>query len=320
MADKRPFVANKAMTAIAIGYRNPMTALIADDVLPRVPVGTEDFKWLRYNDDEAFTIPETRVGRKGRLNEVEFSSTEEASSVETYGLKSVIPNSDLRAAEAQRAAGLTTYDPRNRAAALLTDLVLLDRERRVASVVQSSANYDAGSVTALANAADRFDVDTGHPEDVIDTLLDGSFIVRPNVCAMSGETWNKMRKNANLVKAVTRNLQADGKITAEEFIKHFGLAKLLIGESWVNTARPGQPATLGRCWGKHIAFLHMNPTADTRGGVTWGYTATFGERVSGTVIDPDIGLDGGEEARVGELVKELVVCKKAGALITNAIS
>lgn len=320
MSYLRPFTANAAMTAIAIGYRNPAWSFIADQVMPRVPVPTEDFKWLRYIDDEAFSVPNTEVGRKGRLNEVEVSATEEASSVKDYGLKSTIPLSDIKAADAQRAAGLTVYDPRQRAAALLTDLVAIDRERRVVAVVQGAANFDAGLTTALALAADRFDVDTGHPEDVIDSLLDSSYIVRPNVCAMSDEVWNKLRKNINLVKAVTRNAQADGKIKEDEFRQHFGLSQLLIGSSWVNTARPGQAAVMGRCWGKHISFLHLNPVADTNGGVTWGYTAEFGSRISGTIPDPNIGLEGGEEARVGEKLRELVVAKKAGALILNAIS
>lgn len=320
MAEKRPFTPNAAMTAIAIGYRNLAIAYIADRALPRVPVMTEDFKWLRYNDDEAFTVPETRIGRKGRLSEVEFTASEESGSVKTYGLKTGVPNSDIRAAAAQRAAGLTTYDPLLHNAAMLTELILLDRERRVAAMYQNVANFDAGSVVTLANAADRFDVATGNPDDVIDDALNGVFIVRPNTCAMGGQVWQKLRKNVNLVKAVRGTTQADGKITVKEFSEYFEIPNVLIGEAWVNTARPGQPAAMGRCWGKHISFTYIDPMARTEGGVTWGYSPEFGSRVSGTIVDSDIGLDGGEEARVGERIDELVVAKKAGALILNAIS
>jgi hypothetical protein len=319
-AENRPFVSNPAMTAIAIGYKNPAIAYIADRALPRVDVPTESFKWLRYVDAEAFSVPETRIGRKGRLNEVEFSATEESGTVKTYGLKTVIPNSDIKAAAAQRAAKLSTYDPLLHHTAMLTELILLDRERRVAAMYQDSNNYDAGSVTTLANAADRFDVATGNPDDVIDAALNGVFIVRPNTCAMGEQVWQKLRANVNLVKAIKGTTQADGKITVKEFSDYFEIPNVLIGAAWVNSARPGQAATMARCWGKHMSFTYIDPMARPEGGVTWGFSPAFGSRVAGTIPDPDVGLDGGEEIRVGERIDELVVAKKAGALILNAIS
>jgi hypothetical protein len=319
-AENRPFVSNPAMTSIAIGYRNPAIVLIADRALPRVPVPTENFKWLRYVDDEAFSVPETRIGRKGRLNEVEFSATEEAGAVKTYGLKALIPNSDISAAAAQRARGLSTYNPLLHHTTMLTELLQLDRERRVAAMYQDSNNYDAGSVTTLANAADRFDVDTGNPDNVIDAALNGVFIVRPNTCAMGEQVWQKLRANINLVKAIKGTTQADGKITVKEFSDYFEIANVLIGAAWVNAARPGQAASYQRAWGKHISFTYIDPMARPEGGVTWGFSPEFGSRVAGTMDDPNIGLDGGQEIRVGERIDELVVAKKAGALILNAIS
>ncbi|MTI11562.1 hypothetical protein, partial [Sansalvadorimonas verongulae] len=59
-----PFVTNPVLTAIAIAYTN--SEFIADRVLPRVGVGSREFKWTQYNKEDRFTIPETLVGRKGR--------------------------------------------------------------------------------------------------------------------------------------------------------------------------------------------------------------------------------------------------------------
>lgn len=320
MSDKRPFVSNAAMTAVAIGYSNRSLRLIADQVLPRVPVPTEDFKWLRYNDDEAFTVPETRVGRKGRLNEVEFTATEQSGSVKTYGLTAAIPNSDLDNAAAQREAGLSTYDPRLHTAGMLTELIQLDRERRVAAVVQASGNYDAGNVTNLSNAADRFDVGTGDPEARIDTAINSVFVVRPNTAVMSQTVWDRMRRNPNLVKKVKGTTQGDGKITVEEFRAYFDLTNVLIGQAYANSARPGQTATISRVWGNHLSLLYLDTMATPQGGVTWGFSPTFGSRMAGSIPDPRIGLTGGEELRVGEQIDELVVAPRAGALILNAIS
>ena len=69
-----PFPIQPELTAIAIGYRN--TRLIADAILPRIPVGTQEFKYLMYNLADGFTVPDTKVGRKGKVNEVECAVQE----------------------------------------------------------------------------------------------------------------------------------------------------------------------------------------------------------------------------------------------------
>ena len=132
MAQTRPFVLSPSMTAVALKYSNPATAFIADLIMPRTPVMTESFKWQEIPLGDAFSVPNTAVSRRGKVPEVEFGSVESSASVNDYGIQNVIPQSDIDSAAAQRAAGLSTFDPRNHAAAMLTDLMLLDREVRVA--------------------------------------------------------------------------------------------------------------------------------------------------------------------------------------------
>ncbi len=81
----RPFPMDPKLTAIAIAYRNPDIALIADQVLPRTPTEAS-FKWLRYALADGFTVPDTKVGRKSTPNEVEFSATEVIDNVVDWGL------------------------------------------------------------------------------------------------------------------------------------------------------------------------------------------------------------------------------------------
>ena len=75
-----------------------------------------------------------------------------------------------------------------------------------------------------------------------------------------------------------------------------------------------------RVWGKSCAILHRNMNADTEFGVTFGFTAQFGNRVAGTIVDPDIGIYGGERVRVGESVKELVTAPDLGYLFSTAVA
>src|SRR5690242_2969427 len=127
-----PFPIQPHLTAIAIGYRNPL--LIADGVLPRVPVGMQEFKYLKHTKEEVFTLPDTRVGRKGRPNEVDFTATEVTDKTEDFGLDDPVPQNDIDNAP-------VNFDPLGRATEGIADLIALDREKRAADLVFTSANY-----------------------------------------------------------------------------------------------------------------------------------------------------------------------------------
>ena len=99
----RPFPLDPTLTAIAIGYRNPAATLLYSRVLPTVEVMSEQFKWTEFPLGEGFTVPELEVGRKGRVNQVEFTATEKDSSTKDYGLDDAIPYSDIQAAARARA-------------------------------------------------------------------------------------------------------------------------------------------------------------------------------------------------------------------------
>lgn len=319
----RPFPINAVMTAIAIGYRNETDMLIADQVLPRIPVMAEQYKWTEYPLGEMFTVPNTRVGRRGRVERVEFSGEERAGRTQDYGLEDGIPISDINAAADMRARNLGTFDPENRAAEGLTNLILLDREVRVAAKVQDPNNY-AASRRLVLSGTDQF----SDPDSKIIDPLKGAFqatlIRRPNTMVMSRDSWTAISSHPELVNAIKGNLTSKGIISPEDFVRLFageGLRRLLIGEGFVNTARPGQQLALSRVWGKSIELLFIDPNVrPEQGGLTWGFTAQYGTRIAGNWEDKNVGLEGGNVVRVGEKVEEQVVAKDVGFIIQNAVA
>ena len=317
---KRPFVVDPALTAIAIGYTNPADTLIADEVLPRGQVGQEEFKWTEYPLADGFSFPETLVGRRGKVNELEVSGTEKTASVEDHGLDAPVVNSDIEAARRAREAGRSNYDPEAHAAATLTGAVQLAREVRVAGVVFNPATYAPERRKVLAGGSQLSDFTNSDPIELIEEALEGTLVFRPNALVMGKSVWSKLRRHPVLVNAIRGNLTDKGLITRAEFTELFEIKKLLVGESYVNTAKKGQDAVLSRCWGKHIAALYITPAATTTEGVTFGLTAQLGNKIAGRIEDPDIGLEGGYRIRSGERVKELVVAKDVGYLIQNAVA
>ncbi|HIE8941905.1 TPA: phage capsid protein, partial [Klebsiella quasipneumoniae subsp. quasipneumoniae] len=168
-------------------------------------------------------------------------------------------------------------------------------------------------------AADQWDNDASKPIKKIVTALD-KMIMRPNVAVLGRSTATALRQNPSVVKAYNGTLGEDGLVPLDFLRGLLELDEIVVGSAFVNIARPGQKPVLVRAWANHAAFIYRNLLADTQGGVTFGFTAQFGSRVSGSIPDPDMGMRGGQRVRVGESVRELIVAQDCGYFFQNAVS
>jgi len=305
--DNQQFQADASLTAIAIAYRNPDVDMIADDVLPRVPVGGRSFKWTEYPEAEMFSVPDTRIGLRSAPNQVELQGEQKDSGVLDYGID--IPLDNPTIGEAERAG----YNPRNRATERAANIVLLDREIRVAATVTDAAAYHADQ-KASAVFSTFFDA-SADPFESIDAMLDACWM-KPNQLVFGHGAWRAFRKHPKAVQAVKGTTTASGRLTRQEVAEAFEVNRILVGSGRVNVARPGLAPSIARTWGNAICgqYVDRSVTPET-GGVTFGMTAVHGTRVAGTKA-VDMGLNGGVMVRAGESVRELVVARRAGFLIT----
>lgn len=307
----RPFPIDPKLTAIAIAYRNPDITLIADQVLPRTPVDQE-FKYLKYDLAQGFTVPDTRVGRKSTPTEVDFSATEVQAKVEDFGLDDLVPNEDIEADN-------QGVDPLGTATAYLTNLVNLAREQRVASLVFNAASYAAGNQVTLSGTSQWSDTANSDPVAAIGDLLDIP-VMRPNVATFGQQTWTKLRRHPKIVQAIKGTAQGAGMVSREEFAEFFELQEILIGAGFVNGAKKGQTAALARVWGKHASFFYRDRAAGPQAGVTFGFTGAWGNKIAGQIDEPTIGLTGSKRVRCGERVKEIICATDLGYFVQNAVA
>jgi hypothetical protein len=321
---ERPFVVDGVLSAIAVGYRNDANSYIADEALPRQQVTGEKFKYTIYPIEEAFNVPDGRVGRTGQVKQLEFGGSEQTSSVEDFGFDSPIPNSDIEAAENARKLGLSAFDPEGHAVMQISDTLMNIREVRAAGLVHNPATYANGRKVALSGTSQFSDYANSDPIGVTKQGMDSTLVKRPNTAILGRAAWSKISSHPKIVNAVKGNVTSGGVITVEQYLELFageGLRKVLIGDSWYNTARPGQPASLARAWGKHLALIHLDPLATPEsGGITFGLTAQYGTKIAGRIEDKDIGLQGGIRIRTGERVKELVVAQDVGYFIQDCVA
>ncbi|MDD5176758.1 MAG: major capsid protein [Sterolibacterium sp.] len=309
-----PFPVTPQYTAISLAYRN--NKLIADEVLPRVPVPLQAFKYLSYPKGTFFTVPETLVGRKGTPNQVEFTGTEVDSSTQDHALDDKVPIADIENARNQ--PGMP--DPLGRAVEGTTELIALGREKRVADLVFDAAQYAAANKIALTGN-DQWNVDHADSNPIADitTGLD-TCIMRPNVMVIGRAAFTKLATHKLLVKAYNGTAGDAGLVPRAFIAQLFELDEVLVGEGWINTAKKGQAPTMVRVWGKHCALVYRNRLADTQRGTTFGFTAQWGARIAGSEYSRDIGMRGGQVVRVGESVKELLIANDLGYFIENAVA
>ena len=313
-----PFVLQQQLTALAIAYKN--NQLIADQILPRVPVVAQTFKYTVFNKVDNFSVVDDRVGRTSAPQQIDWSATEDESSTQDHALDQPVPYADVQAAQSvQAVTGVMPVDPEAIATQQLSDVILINREKRVADMVFASGSYDSNNVEVLSGTSQWSDFTNSNPINDILAALD-QVIVRPNTFLLGQAVWTKLRQHPKVVQAIYGTAATSGVVTKEQVAALLEIQNLIVGQGWLNTAKKGQALSLARVWGKHASLLYINPLAISTKDLTFGITAQWGQRIAGSTPDSKIGMRGGTMVRVGESVKELVVANDVGYFFENAVA
>jgi len=312
------FPINPQLTSIAMMYRNADYTLIADQVLPIIPVA-QKFRYTVYDQAQGYTVPDTKVGRKSQPTEVDFGGTLVDSSTIDYGLDDVVPNEDVTAwEEMDKPPQGGPIDPRILSTQYCKGLIDLDREVRVAGIVFNSANYLAGNVQALSGTSKWSDFVNSNPLDALLYALDQP-LLRPDGVTLGQQVWTKVRQHPKLVQAVYGTAQTGGVITREQLAEKLEVKFIRVGSAFVNTARKGQNASMSRAWGNFCALNFTGRDAAMAGQPTYGFTGQFGTEIAGVIPEPKIGLTGAQRVRVGKRVREVISDPSLGYLFTNVV-
>jgi len=315
-----PFVVQPRLTQIAMAIKPQ--GMIADMVCPRIPVEAEKFIYSKMITAEMFTIPDTRVGRTSEPNQVEFGATDVTDSTEDEALDDFVPQKDI-----DNARG-TNFDPLAVATEGTSLLIDLRREQRVASLYFTKANYNASLAATLSGNGQWSDFANSDPYTAIMNAFDG-MLIRPNIAVLGRLTATKLRSHPKIVAAVAASsgvgvaTAASGKVSLRGLADLLELDEIYVGEPFANTAAKGQTPTYSRLWGKHAAFLRIDRNVRSVRGMampTFAFSAQFGTRFAGTILDQKRGIKGGQIVRVGEQIKELISFQDAGYFFENAVA
>ena len=312
-----PFQTHSRMTQIAMAEK-PMD-FIADEVMPRVPSAFK-FQYTLGDVGDQFGIPDTRASRAGRLNEAEFGATLADGSCDDHGLLAFVPHRDILEAQQQQSA----WDPMAQASMGVGQLMMLDREKRVADTAFALASYAETHRVTLAGDS-QWSAAGSDPLAAILEALDVP-ITRPNTLVLGQAVWTKLRAHPVIVEAVkgagAGRAAAAGVVMRDAVARLFEIDRVLVGSTWHRTSNRGQNDEFARLWGKHAALLSIRRPTSTRDAIpSFGFTAQAMPLEVMLSEEPSRGIGRGSRVvKISECIKELVSWNTAGYFFQNAVA
>jgi len=298
-------------TGLVIAYKNGL--MIAAKASPIVDsLSTHlNFKWFKQSIGNAFSVPDTQIGRRSRPNEVFYNGEDMEGLAKPFGLEHSVPQEDINEAGPR----LPNYV--NRKLIALMDKVLLGREIRIALQTQLASNYNPNQVHATA-AGDKFTASTSHPLKYLRASLKNARI-RPNVIGFNADGWEAFCTHPDVVSAANANSGQSGVATKERVAQLLEVREVVVGSGWVNTAKIGQTPVLTPCWGNHVWAHFDDPIADQQDGLAFARSVQVGDRVAEAYETKETGLLGGFMLKAGFYHGDVILNNDCGVLFPDVV-
>ena len=302
------------LTAVALAYRNKK--LIADLVMPKVPVTTQSFEYMELDGAIPPQIPDTKVGQKGAAKTWEGKFIKKSATCENHALKEAVTKQE---AENYAAKG---KDLRAIRTTQLLEVIQTAREIELAEKLSASSNYLSANVHSVASSK-KIGTQNSEAVDMIEEYKN-KVLGGANTMITSREAFSALRRDRTIINSISINSKAQqtdvpGMVSVEAIKELFMLDNIFIGETMINQAKKGAQPTLASVWQNDIVLLNVNPAATNDFGITYGYCAVNQDWEVMTYDDPDAGLKGAEIIRPSASFIDVIAMKACGALLKDVI-
>ena len=239
------------LTDFATSYKNE--AFIADAIAPVVLVDKPSDKYTTRSRIDVNTTTLDKIGPRGRSNEVSYDVSTGTYLCEDRGLHGVVPKKLLATADAP-------IEPDEWATANVMRKLMLNREKRVADLVMTQANWASGQYATMG--AYWSNETSGTPLSDINTGLeaipsDGDDSDLIFVCSLP--VWNALRKHPQMLGLRGGGRQEGGQLGMEEFAQYIGVDRVFVSNMRYSTTNEGQTASYSRIWSSTKAALVKVP-------------------------------------------------------------
>lgn len=254
---------DRALTNFSVAISQ--TGLVASMVWPEVKVKMDSDKYFVY-DNSNLRLDETAWAERDVANEVDWEATPSAYVTERHALKKLVTDKERRNADAPIKVDRDTTT-------ILTEKLMLRREKRLADILQTAANYDADKkpTLVLATQWDNYTSATSDPaKDVATARLAIAKAVgkKINLMLLPNEVFEKLREHPLIIDRV--KYTKTGIINVTDLEALFDIERIIVTDAIENTANEGQADVLGFIWGKNVYMGYVTKTATLR-SPSWGY-------------------------------------------------
>ncbi len=299
---------DKVLSQMAMGYRPD--GFIADMIFPTVRVDKQSDIYLEFDRGRRLRRQDTRRTpgvEAHRVNQDMGSATYYA---RNYALKAAVTLEDK--ANADPAYVRTLINGR---VELIMDDLMLDKEMRIAALVNNTSNV--GSSSAVSSAWDGAGDVLANMNQAIDNIRYSNGI-KPNIVVMGPEAWDSARRDATVRNLIFGTNNGGGYASETAFADLLGIDKLLIAGSFKNTGDEGQNESIASVWGDNV-FVGYNAPSPTIERPSFGYDFRWvGNGLPDMAVErhPYNSRTKSEEVEVGYHSDEKITGASYGFLLT----
>ncbi len=214
-------VVDPVLTELARGYTN--AEYVAESLFPFVPVKKEAGKIPQFGK-EAFKIYNTERAIRAKSNRI---SPEGRSTIDY-----VLDEHDLEYPIDYRESEEDIFSLEEHATMVVTEGILLRREKIAADLAQELNNYPSGNKITLSGTSQWTDYTNSDP---ISNIKDGKEAIRskigryPNVLLLGAQAYKALKDHPQLLERIKYSMK--GILTAELMQEIFDIEKVVVGKA-----------------------------------------------------------------------------------------
>lgn len=235
-----------AISNILLDYRPQ--GFIADQIAPIVPVTKQSDRFYKISQADKFrTTPDYRApGAEPNL--ISFDVSSDGYYCDNYALGTYVTREELANAD-------MALDARKLKSQLVTDILMLNYELRVANMVNSTSNVGCYTTTASAWGTANADPYLDCMSD-IQAIEDGKGY-RPNLAVFGKTAWRKFRESEKIQTLLFPH--GGGIPTVNHARDLLEVDKVLVGGAYYNSAAEGATMALSKIWDDNVLFAYVPP-------------------------------------------------------------
>lgn len=249
-APRSTFV-NPLLTNISVGYSN--SSYVASSFFPTVTVDKESGLYF-VTDKEALRAPsDARRGEFSRANRVENTLTTAAYQLEEKSLETPISKRVMDAYQ-------NPFDPKKNATNLVSEKLLLDKEKDLQATILASATANPTTTVDVANAWSTITTDIAGQARTARNSIQKNTGQKANTLILGKPSLDALLKNTAFLDSIKYVQVVNEDSLRNAIASYFDVSRVLLGDSIENKSVQGQADSLDYVWGDVAIFGYVSPS------------------------------------------------------------